>query len=107
MSREKLIQNHTRSFAQKLLETEDLLILVADGTYIYIQKSSNNNLQRRCFSMHKYRPLVKPMIITTTTGYIVEVFGPYFADGNNNDAKIMEDLLVRNFIFCHISKTFH
>ena len=37
-----------------------------DGTYIYIQKSSNNEMQRRTYSFHKHKHLVKPMIITST-----------------------------------------
>lgn len=94
MSREQFIQNHTRIFAQKLLETENELILIVDGTYIYIEKSSDYSFQRQTYSMHKNRPLVKPMVIVTSTGYIVDVFGPYFADGNNNDAQILNNLLV-------------
>jgi len=43
--------------------------------------------------MHKSRPLVKPMMIVNTTGYILDVFGPYFADGKNNDAKILNSLM--------------
>lgn len=44
---------------------------VADGTYIYTQKSSNYRFQRRSFSIHKGRPLVKLMILVSTTGYIL------------------------------------
>ncbi|CAM4830480.1 unnamed protein product [Rotaria magnacalcarata] len=42
------------------------LCVVADETYLFIQKSSNNQLQRKCYSMHKHRNLVKPMILTAT-----------------------------------------
>ena len=52
-------------------------------------------MQRQTYSMHKNRPLIKPMILVTTTGYIVDVFGPYFADSKNNDACIMKTILVR------------
>lgn len=96
MARDYLVKNHTRIFAQELLETVDELILIADGTYIYIQKSANYKFQRQSYSMHKHRPLLKPMILVTSTGYIVDVFGPYFADGNNNDANILNNLLVIN-----------
>lgn len=33
------------------------------------------------------------MMVTTTTGYIIECFGPYLANGANNDAKITEQIL--------------
>ena len=67
-----------------------------DGTYIYIQKSQNYRFQRRCFSMHKNRPLVKPMVVTTTDGYILSILGPYFSDGKNNDASILTHALQTN-----------
>jgi len=38
-------------------------------------------------------PLVKPMMMVSTTGYILEIFGPYFADGKNNDANILNSLV--------------
>jgi len=69
-------------------EDEDVAILVADGTYVYIEKSSNYSFQRRTYYLHKGRPLVKPMMMVSTTGYISEVFGLYFADGKNNDASM-------------------
>jgi len=64
-----------------------------DGTYVYIEKSSNYAFQRRTYSLHKGRPLVKPMMMVSTTKYILEVFGPYFADGKNNDASILNNLV--------------
>lgn len=96
MTRDYLVENHIRIFALELLETVDELILTADGTYIYIQKIANYKFQRQSYSMHKHRPLLKPMILVTSTGYIVDVFGPYLADGNNNDANILNNLLVMN-----------
>ena len=48
---------------------DDQLIIVMDSTYLYLQKSSNNEFQRRSFSMHKHRHLIKPMI-TTATVYV-------------------------------------
>nr|XP_018915633.1 PREDICTED: uncharacterized protein LOC109043056 [Bemisia tabaci] len=91
MSRDELIEKHTRPFAMSLFaqNDEDTAILVADGTYVYIEKSSNYKFQRRSFSMHKHRPLVKPMMLVSTTGYILEVMGPFFADAKNNDAAII------------------
>ncbi|CAF1214590.1 unnamed protein product [Didymodactylos carnosus] len=97
ISREDIIQNHTRSLAKKLLLSgRDDAILILDATYIFCQKSSNNVLQRRLFSMHKGRPLVKPMIIVATDGYIVSCIGPYMVDFYNNDASITRHILLNN-----------
>ena len=63
-----------------LSDQPDCSILILDGTYIYCQKSANNVLQWRTYSMHKGRPLLKPLLVVTTTGYIVSCLGPYLAD---------------------------
>lgn len=46
--------------------------------------------------MHKKRPLVKPMMIVTSTGYSVSVLGPYFSDNKSNDAQIIIHALSNN-----------
>lgn len=71
--------------------TNDQLILVADGTYCYIQKSSNNTFQRKTYSGQKKRHLVKPFVVCATNGEIVDVNGLY--PGTENDAKILNDVL--------------
>jgi len=43
--------------------------------------------------MQKHRLLVKPMILVSTTGYILEALGPYYADGKNNDSTILNSVL--------------
>ena len=97
ISREEVIEHHTRKLAQDLLaENPDQAILVLDGTYIYINKSNNFQFQRRSFSMHKCRPLVKPMIIVSTSGYFISVLGPYFADSKNNDVSILKHIINNN-----------
>ncbi|CAC5393858.1 unnamed protein product [Mytilus coruscus] len=94
ISREKLIENHTRPLAQTLFGNEfNPAILVIDGTYIYIQKSGQFQFQRRTFNMHKHRPLVKPMVFVSTPGYFVSVMGPYLADIKNNDANILKHII--------------
>lgn len=70
---------------------EPAAILVCDGTYIYLQKSSNFLFQRKTYSLHKFRNLVKPFLIVCTDGYIVDVTGPYTA--TTSDASIMRDLM--------------
>lgn len=100
ISREELIANHTRPLAQSLFTSDSgdsaKLILVLDGTYIYIQKSQNYTFQRRSYSIHKGRPLVKPMVIVTTTGYYLTIVGPYLSDNKNSDAKILNHILAHN-----------
>ena len=96
ITRQDVITTHTRPLAQYLFGDGHTAILVLDGTYIYIQKSNNFQFQRRSYSMHKERPLVKPMIITTTTGYFVTVVGPYLADSKNNDSSILNHILRTN-----------
>ena len=98
ISRESVINDHTRRLAQSLLGDFGFpkAILVLDGTYIYIEKSNNFNFQRRSYSLHKGRPLIKPMVITTTSGYFVSILGPYFADEKNNDASILTHILKSN-----------
>ncbi|XP_033753259.1 uncharacterized protein LOC117336747 [Pecten maximus] len=94
VTREEIISNHTRHLAQTLFGGPLLpAILVIDGTYIYIQKSSKFQFPRRSYNMHKHRPLVKPMIFVSTTGYIVSVLGPYLRHSKNNDAEILKHAL--------------
>ena len=71
-------------------------ILVLDGTYIYKANSNNFHFQRRSYSIHKGRPLIKPIVIVTTTGYFVSIFGPYIADNKNNEASILQHIIKTN-----------
>lgn len=56
ISRDKVITNHTQPLAQGLfsngLAESPQALLVLDGTYIYIQKSSNLSFSRRSYSLH-------------------------------------------------------
>ena len=36
------------------------------------------------------------MLIITTAGYILVVYGPYLSDSSNNDAAIQKDILAKN-----------
>ena len=65
ISRDSVLFNHQTVLATELLTNEpDQIVLIADGTYLYCQKSSNNEFHRRTYNNHKHRHLVKPMIIT-------------------------------------------
>lgn len=96
ITRETVIQQHTRPLAQTLFgdAATQQAILVLDGTYIYINKSGNFKFQRQSFSLHKGRPLVKPLVIVSTTGYFISVMGPYIA--KNNDATILNHVMKTN-----------
>ncbi|XP_058810518.1 uncharacterized protein LOC131675522 [Phymastichus coffea] len=91
ISREELI-NHNTPVAKALHDIKDNeLALIADGTYLRHEKSSNNNYQRKSFSGQKKVPLCKPFTICTLDGYIVDSAGPF--EANLNDAQIMECLM--------------
>lgn len=67
IDRQSVIDNHQTAVATALLaENSSQLCIVMDGTYLSIQKSTNHLFQRRTYSMHKHKNLVKPMIITAT-----------------------------------------
>ncbi|XP_062613816.1 uncharacterized protein LOC134275563 [Saccostrea cucullata] len=98
ITRDEIISKHTTIFARELLASgdDDTAILLVDGTYIYIEKSAKYSFQRRSFSMYKGRPLVKPMMFVASDGYIVDILGPYLADGKNNDANILNKTLLKD-----------
>lgn len=72
-------------------ENNDKVILIFDGTYVYINKSSNFLFQRQSYSLHKFQNLLKPFLIVCSDGYIVEVLGPYAA--TKTDANIMSNIM--------------
>lgn len=37
------------------------------------------------------------MVMVTTTGYIVTIFGPFFSDFHNNDASILNHVMLNNY----------
>ena len=98
VTRQEVISCHTRQLAQTLFSDveKNQAILVLDGTYIYTAKSNNFHYQRRSYSIHNGRPLIKPMVIVTTTGYFVSLLGPYLADNKNNDASILQHIIKTN-----------
>jgi len=67
ISRQTVLENHQTTIANVLLtDNNQQVVVVMDATYLFIQKSSHNEQQRRTYSMHKHRHLIKPMVITTT-----------------------------------------
>ena len=98
ISHDDFVENHTTPIAKKLFSDNDdkTAILVLDGTYIFIQKSSDYKFQRQSYNLHKHRPLVKPMVVVGTDGYILSVLGPYLSNAKNNDAAITRHILSTN-----------
>jgi len=97
VTRELINERYTTTISRKLFTNNDnQMITVWDGTYVYIQKSSNYTFSKKTFSMHKHRPLLKMMMSVTTKGYIIDSLGPYLADNSNNDAAITKHILEDN-----------
>ena len=97
ITHEDFCKKHTTKTASTLFSSgPDDAIVVLDGTYIYIQKSSDYVFQRRSYSMHKNRSLLKSMVIVGTDGYILDIVRPYFADCSNNDASITKHFMTGN-----------
>jgi hypothetical protein len=64
------INQHQTAIATILHTTKpNQLCVVADATYLFIQKSIDNQFQRKLYSMHKHRNLVKPLTLTTTVSF--------------------------------------
>ncbi|CAF1313542.1 unnamed protein product [Didymodactylos carnosus] len=80
ITREEILKKHTTPLASALLTDGDGVVIIFDATYIYTKKPGNNILQRRLFSLHKGRILIKPMMIVASGGYIISSIGSYLAD---------------------------
>ena len=58
ISREQYIWDHGTILSQVLLEiSPNTAVWVMDGTYLYIEKSKNYEVQRNTYSMHRLTPL--------------------------------------------------
>jgi len=91
LTRNDWTQHKTLTAKELFNVPDDKLVLVADGTYIYTQKSRNNTLQRKQYSVHQHDSLVKPFVVCTTNGKIVDIYGLFPA--TLNDATILGTIL--------------
>ena len=98
LSHQTFVQKHATPTAKTLFSNGngDCAVLIMDGTYIYVLKSSYHLFQKKTYSMHKNRPLVKPILIVGSDGYILDICGPYYADSHNNDASLTKHLFRTN-----------
>ena len=70
---------------------ENDIAIIADATYIRLEKSFNNEFQYKSWSGQKKDSLIKPFLICMPDGYIIDLYGPFPA--NQNDATIFEYIL--------------
>ena len=91
ISRDKALSEHMTAYSSVLYGGK--VCTIWDGTYYYIEKSSNYSLGRHTYSGQKHRPLLKFMSLVFPDGYVLDSIGPYMADGKNNDAGITEHIL--------------
>lgn len=97
-SRDELIQHNT-TMSNGLMdpENERKVMLVCDGTYIYIEKSQNYVHQKKTFSGQKKRNFIKVMNVTACDGTIVYAISPFPA--TQNDASILKSLFETTIMF--------
>lgn len=69
--------------------------LFLDGTYLFIQKSKDHRFQKRSWSLHKNRNLLKAMMVVMPNGRILFADGLYFADYKNSDSDILRHMLAQ------------
>lgn len=100
-SREEMIQHNT-GMSNSLMDpgNEKKVMLVCDGTYIYVEKSENYMHQKKTFSGQKKRNFIKVMNVTACDGTIIYAIAPFPAV--QNDAKILEYLFVKTALFDHL-----
>ena len=73
VSHADFVTQHTTPLSKKLFSSncDDAAIVVLDGT---LKKKPGYAFQR-IRSIYKHRPLVKPMVIVGTDGYILSILG--------------------------------
>ncbi|KAL3279883.1 hypothetical protein HHI36_017389 [Cryptolaemus montrouzieri] len=76
----------------KYVTRRDLILFC----YSYVEKTENYRTLPQSYSVYKDRHLVKSALLVTTNDFILDVQGPYFADGRNNDAAILRNELNQN-----------
>lgn len=81
-------------------EDEKRVMLVCDGTYIYINKSQNYVHQKKTFSGQKKRNFIKVMNIVACDGTMVYCIAPFPV--LQNDTKILQGLFAETVMFDHL-----
>lgn len=94
LNREEWISHNSTIVNHLFTDNDQQLAIIADGTYCYCQKSTNNYFQRKSYSMQKKRHLIKPFVICAADGHILDVYGLYPA--TENDATIIKKILKKD-----------
>jgi hypothetical protein len=71
--RDDWLTHNTPQVKELFFKDDDQFAFIADGTYCYIQKSSNHSFQRATWSVQKKRNLVKPFVMCASDGTIIDV----------------------------------
>lgn len=70
------VKSHNSHIAKVLFEmSDDQIGVIADGSYTYCDKSNDNEFQRKSYSVQKKQHLLKPFVLCTLNGYVIDVYG--------------------------------
>ncbi|CAF1581021.1 unnamed protein product [Didymodactylos carnosus] len=83
------IESHDTIYSKMFFGDGNKIML--DATYLFINKSGDNVLQKKTYSGQKKKHYVKTLSETLSDGYVLAVEGPF--PGSKNDAQITEYLL--------------
>ena len=89
--REFFLKHNTESVKVLHEFKNDMLAVIADGTYTRLEKSANNDFQYLSYSMQKSQNLLKPFIMCCANGYFIDCYGPFSA--NLNDSQILRYIM--------------
>lgn len=98
--REEMLQRSSTMCNGIFNPNGDKVILVCDGTYLFINKSRNYQMQRETYTDQKKRNNIKVMMMVTTNGYILYALGPYKA--GQNDARILQEIDQTTTVFASL-----
>lgn len=78
-------------------DDNDRVVLICDGTYIYVNKSANYGFQKLTYTDQKKRNFLKIMMCVTCDGTIIFALGPY--EATLNDASILQKIFTETNAF--------
>lgn len=85
------LTSHTTTMCKTIFAPDSSrVILICDGTYIYVDKSTNYEFQRNTYTDQKKRNFLKFMMVVASDGTIVHALGPFKA--KDNDATILKNI---------------
>lgn len=91
LTRETLLTHLTPTVKELFGLKEDQAVFIADGTYLYCEKSFDNFFQYQTYSSQLKCHLIKVFIICCPDGYIIDCYPSFPA--TSNDASIIVKIL--------------